>query len=73
MKCPECGKEMKKGLVEIRDGHLLLSSVVVSWCPEEEQKKFYKKNAISLGQKAEGYYCDECMKVFAVFEERYQI
>lgn len=73
MNCPECGKEMKKGLVEIRDGHLLLSSVVVSWCPEEEQKKFYRKNAINLGQKAEGYYCDECMKVFAVFEERYQI
>lgn len=73
MNCPECGKEMKKGLVEIRDGHLLFSAVVVSWCPEEEKKKFYRKNAINLGYKAEGYYCDECMKVFAVFDERYRI
>ena len=69
MKCPECGNEMKKGVVEILDGHLL-PTVVVSWCPEEEKKKFFRKNAISLRLKAEGYYCDECMKVVAIFEER---
>lgn len=69
MKCPECGNEMKKGVVEIRDGHLV-STVVVSWCPEEEKKKILRKNVISLRLKAEGYYCDECMKVVAIFEER---
>ena len=29
-----------------------------------------KKGYVKLHIKAEGYYCDECMKVFAVFEER---
>ena len=28
------------------------------------------KEAINLNLKAEGYYCDECMMVFAAFEER---
>lgn len=70
MKCPECGKEMKKGVVEVKDGSLFLTSVVVSWCPEDERKKLLRKNAISLRLNAEGHYCDECMKVFAAFEER---
>ncbi len=70
MKCPECGNEMKKGIVEVRDGSLFLTSLVVSWCPEEDRKKLWRKNAISLNLNAEGYYCDECMKVFAAFEER---
>lgn len=69
MKCPECGNDMQKGIVEVRDGHLL-SQVVVSWCPEDEKKKFIRKNAISLNLKADGYYCDECMKVIAIFNER---
>lgn len=69
MKCPECGSEMKKGIVEVRDGQLV-STTVVSWCPEDEMKKLWRKNAISLALKAEGYYCEECMKVIAIFEER---
>lgn len=69
MKCTECVNEMKKGIVEVRDGHLL-PQAVVSWCPEEEKGKFIRKHAISLNLKAEGYYCDECMKVIAIFEER---
>ena len=30
----------------------------------------FKKNTVNLRLKAEGYYCDECMKVFASFEEK---
>lgn len=70
MKCPECGNEMKKGTVVVTDGHMLIPRCIVTWVLEEEQKKFIRKNAIGLGLKAEGYYCDECMKVFAAFEER---
>lgn len=70
MQCPECGNEMQKGVVEIRDSHLLLPQVMVRWCPEEEKKKLFKKNAISLSLNAEGYYCDTCMKVVAIFDER---
>lgn len=51
MKCAECGNEMKKGIVEVQDGHLL-PQVVVSWCPEEEKGKFIRKHAISLNLKA---------------------
>ena len=43
-------------------------------CPEcgnECKKRFVEiKDAVKLQIKAEGYYCEECMKVFAVFEEK---
>ena len=69
MKCPECGKEMKKGIVEVKDGSLFLTSVMVHWFPEEEKKKMKRKNGVRLRLNAEGHYCDECMKVFAAFDE----
>lgn len=73
MKCPECGNELKRGVVEARDaGSLTQSLTMVDWYPEEYKEKMIKKrkDIINLGLKADGYYCDECMKVYAVFEEK---
>lgn len=71
MKCPECGSECKKGLVEVKDaGSLTQALTMVNWYPEENAEKKIRKDAISLQIKAEGYYCEECMKVYAAFEER---
>ena len=64
MICPECGRELEKGIIEAKDaGSLTQSLTMVCWYPEEYKNKMFKKNA-------EGYYCDECMKVFASFEEK---
>lgn len=70
IKCPECGKDMEKGVVNARDNSLLNTSTTVTWHPDTENGKLLKKNGVSLRIKGTGYYCDECMKVFAVFEER---
>ena len=71
MKCPKCGNECKKGYVKVKDaGSLTQSLTMVTWYSEENVNKRIKKDAVKLHIKAEGYYCDECMKEFAVFEER---
>jgi hypothetical protein len=70
MKCPECGNELKKGVVEATNTSSLLTFTMVSWYPEEYNGKFVKKDAVHLKLKADGYYCDECMKVYATFEEK---
>lgn len=70
MKCPECGNECRKGVIEARDGcnTQLFSSVI--WYPEEEAAEKIRKGTVHLSLSAEAYYCDECMKVFAVFDEK---
>lgn len=71
MKCPKCGNELKKGIIEAKDaGSLTQSLTMMTWYPEEYKNKMIKKNVINLQLKAEGFYCDECMKVFASFEEK---
>ena len=71
MICPECGRELEKGIIEATDaGSLTQSLTMVCWYPEEYKNKMFKKNTVNLRLKAEGYYCDECMKVFASFEEK---
>ena len=71
MKCPECGKEMRKGFLEAKDaGSLTQSLTMIAWNPEEYKGKIIKKETVNLRLKAEAYYCDECMKVFAVFDEK---
>ena len=37
---------------------------------EEELKKKVKKNYVNLKFNAEGHYCDECMKVVSIFDEK---
>jgi len=71
MICPEWGRELEKGIIEAKDaGSLTQSLTMVLWYPEEYKNKMFKKNTVNLRLKAEGYYCDECMKVFASFEEK---
>ena len=71
MKCPECGNELKKGVIEAKDaGSLSQSLTMLTWYPEEYKSKLVKKNIINLRLKTDGYYCDECMKVYAAFEEK---
>lgn len=43
----------------------------VNFVPEEDEGKFIRKNAVSLRQKADGYYCDACVHFFGVFEQKY--
>lgn len=71
MKCPECGNELKKGVIEAKyAGSLSQSLTMLTWYPEEYKRKLVKKNIINLRLKTDGYYCDECMKVYAAFEEK---
>lgn len=72
MKCPYCGKEMKKGKVKIGDtiGNLLKAGEVATYIPEEECGKLLPKNTLNLDINAEGFYCESCKKVVAVFSER---
>lgn len=70
IKCPECGKDMEKGFVTATDNSILNLQTLVTWHPDSEKGKLLKTHGISLRIKGTGYYCDECMKVFAVFEER---
>lgn len=71
MKCPECGKECRKGIIEAKDvGSLLQMLTTLSWYPEEYKGKMIRKEVVMLHLEGEGYYCDECMKVFAAFKEK---
>ena len=70
MKCPECGKECRKGVIEARDGGNTQLFVSVIWYPEEEADENLRKGTIHLSLSGEAYYCDECMKVFAAFREK---
>ncbi len=69
MNCPECGKEMEFGQVQAIDGALNILNQII-WYPEEDLNKRIKKNGISLRLKAEAYYCNECMKVVSIFDEK---
>lgn len=71
MKCPVCGNELKKGMIEAKDvGSFTQALTTLIWCPEDENGKLIKKNTINLGLRTTGYYCEECMKVYAGFEEK---
>ena len=70
MNCPKCGNEMKKGVIEAKNaGSITQWSTVMLWYPDNYKGKIIKKDTVNLRVRAEGYYCNECMKVYAVFEE----
>lgn len=69
MKCPYCNKEMKNGEVKVVDTMFNMFSNIV-WYPEEELKNIVKKNYVNLKFKGQGYYCEECMKVVGIFDEK---
>ncbi|MBR2067919.1 MAG: hypothetical protein IJ875_06650 [Solobacterium sp.] len=70
MKCPKCGKETKKGIVKASYPNITNALTQVLWTPEEDIHKAIQKNNVELSLQADGYYCDECMMVFAEFKER---
>ena len=71
-KCPFCNGALKKGKIEVIDAKTLFNTgTFVNFVPEEDEGKFVRKNAISLRQKADGYYCDECVQYFGLFKQRY--
>lgn len=71
MNCPKCGKEMRTGFVEAKStGSLTQAFTQVTWYPEEYKGKFIKREPVTLSLQAEGQYCDECMTVFASFNQR---
>lgn len=70
MKCPECNKEMKKGTVRASGGTLTELGTTLTLVPDESRNKLLKRGAVSLKLQGEGWYCDECMKAFASFDER---
>lgn len=70
MNCPKCGKEMRKGIVKAQAIGSLFNEVVLSWCPDEDKNKWLKTSTVTLRQNGVGYYCDECMKVFAELAEK---
>ena len=71
MNCPYCGKEMEKGEVQVGDAiTALVKGGYVLWLSETEKKKMVPKNTVQLCGVAEGYYCDKCIKVVAIFNER---
>ena len=65
--CPFCKGTLKKGKIEVRDFN---TGCFVSFVPEEDKGKFFRKNAVSLKLNGEGYHCDECAQFFGVFEKR---
>lgn len=67
MKCPQCGAEMHRGSVKIRDISLFHEKLVVTWTPEKDAEN--APEIVHLKLNAPGYYCEECMKVFAALEE----
>lgn len=72
MKCPKCGNEMEKGEVQVGDifEAKFRSGGPVLWIPEEDGKKLLPKKTIRLDNVGEGYYCEKCAKVVAMFDEK---
>ena len=71
MKCPECGKECRKGFIEAKNGGSITQLFTsMLWCPEDENGTKLKKETVDLKLHGEGWYCDECMKIFASFAEK---
>lgn len=71
MKCPECGKECRRGVIKAKNaGSLTQFFTTVIQYSDGEKNKEVRKGTVTIELYAEGYYCDECMKVFAAFNEK---
>lgn len=68
--CPVCGTEMRSGTVKVQAVGSLFNDAMASWFPDDDKDRWIQMNAVPLRLKGKGYYCDECMKVFAEFEEK---
>ena len=70
MKCPKCGKNCKKGVVHARNPRMMVIDWPgdLRWYPEESAGKLLKSGEVQLSYEGEGFYCEDCEKVYAVFE-----
>lgn len=48
-----------------------IANILSNGAPKGELNKRIKKNWVNLKFNAEGYYCDECMKVISIFDGKY--
>ncbi len=65
MKCPECGRVCEKGTVSGRKKYIYTT---LDWYPDEESNFPFYKESVCLRLQGEGYYCENCMVVFATFD-----
>lgn len=71
MDCPICGNRLENGILEAKTaGSLTQASTILFWYPTKYDGKIIKKNTVNLKLKTAGSYCEECMKVFAAFDEK---
>ena len=70
VQCPECGKEIPKGTIRAEQVGSLFNNATLTWYPDKVKEKKHQTKPLPLHLKGTGYYCDECMKVFAIFEEK---
>lgn len=68
MKCPICSCETIKGIVKASGSNPW--AVNIEYYPEEDKKKIFKSKLRILKNGAESYYCENCRKIFACFEEK---
>lgn len=62
---------VKKGFVEAKNaGSITQALSMVNWYPEENKGKMIKKGAVTLRLTADAFYCDECMRAYAIYEEK---
>lgn len=70
MKCPECGNECRKGVITFQHIERSLPfHTTMNWYADSKSIDDTKKEMANLYNQGDGFYCDECMKVYAVFEE----
>ncbi len=66
MQCPICNGETRKGTLEINDTvHMMQPIPMVDWISTEGPEQEH----IAVMSEGIGYYCPQCRKVFAEFEE----
>ncbi len=66
MQCPVCKGETKKGIIEINDTvHMLQPIPMVDWISTEDPDQ----ENVAVMAEGTAYYCSNCRKVFAEFEE----
>ena len=54
MKCPECGKECRKGFIEAKEiGSITQFFTSVIWYPEDEKDKWIRNNTVHLSHPSE--------------------
>lgn len=63
MECPTCGVPMKEGHMVVKSAFSFFRAGTLKFVPKEEGKR---KTADQM-RNSEGYYCEACNKIVAVF------